>query len=87
MATNIRTVQSVDKAVQLLDCLSKSGEPLSLAELRDMTGWAKSTIYGLLYTLRLQGMVMQLEDSGKYWLGDKVLELGKTKETYGETIK
>lgn len=84
MTTHIKTVQSVAKAIQLLDCFSQSGEPLSLSELSDMTGWAKSTIHGLLYTLRLQGIVMQLEHSGKYWLGDKVLELGRTKETYGD---
>lgn len=87
MPTNIKTVQSVAKAIQLLDCFAQSGEPLSLSELRDMTGWAKSTIYGLLYTLRLHGMATQLEDSGKYWLGDKIAELGRITKSYGEKTK
>ena len=50
---------------------------MSLAELSAATGYAKSTIHGLLYTMRLKEIISQSEVNGKYWLGKKLTELGE----------
>lgn len=69
-------VQSVAKAIQLLDCLSQAGRPLSLQELSQRTGWAKSTVHGLLSTMREYAMIEQSAHDGKYYLGIRLFELG-----------
>lgn len=40
-------VQSVAKALRLLDLLMEAHQPLTLAALSKQTGWPKSTIHGL----------------------------------------
>lgn len=45
-------VQSVAKALRLLDLLMEAHQPLTLAALSEQTGWPKSTIHGLLSTMR-----------------------------------
>ena len=42
-----KTIHSVAKAIRLLDILTESGQPASLTELYQKTGWPKSTIHGL----------------------------------------
>lgn len=39
-----KTIHSVAKAIRLLDILTESGQPASLTELYQKTGWPKSTI-------------------------------------------
>ena len=43
-----KTIHSVAKAIRLLDLLTAAGQPASLTELYQKTGWPKSTIHGLL---------------------------------------
>ena len=45
-------VQSVAKALRLLDLLMEAHQPLTQAALSEQTGWPKSTIHGLLSTMR-----------------------------------
>ena len=45
-------VQSVAKALRLLGLLMEAHQPLTLAALSKQTGWPKSTIHGLLSTMR-----------------------------------
>lgn len=71
-----KKVQSVEKAFVLLDCLWTAGRPLSLTELTQMTGWAKSTIHAMLVSLREVCAVEQSEQDGRYWLGYHLMELG-----------
>ena len=47
-----KTIHSVAKAIRLLDLLTAAGQPASLTELYQKTGWPKSTIHGLLSTDR-----------------------------------
>jgi len=72
-----KIIQSVAKAMQLLDVLDRSPKPLSLAELSALTGWPKSTIHGLLATMREYSVVAQDED-GCYVLGIRLFEYGCT---------
>lgn len=47
-----KRIQSVAKSMQLLDILNEASHPLSLAELSARIGLAKSTIHGLLSTMK-----------------------------------
>ena len=66
------TILSVAKAKQLLTVLSKAGQPLTLKELRERCGFPKSTVFGLLTTMREYDVISQTPD-GKYTLGLRLL--------------
>ena len=70
-----KSIHSVTKAIRLLELLREAGKPLSLTELYAATGWPKSTIHGLLSTMREAGFIEQTQ-SGRYWLGIRLFELG-----------
>lgn len=78
MEANGRGVHSVEKAVLLLDCLWKSGGCLTLGQLAQMTGWAKSTIHGLLRAMVSTAIVEQDPADGTYRLGYHLFELGSS---------
>lgn len=69
-------VRAIAKATRLLDILAEEKRPLSLGELTTATGWAKSTVYGLLSSMRSCGLIEQDERSGKYSLGVRLFEYG-----------
>lgn len=68
------TVQSVDRAVQILDELGKSGEGLGLTELAARAGLPKSTALRLARTLMRHRLVRQDSATSRYYLGPKILE-------------
>lgn len=68
-------VQSVAKALRLLGLLMEAHQPLTLAALSKQTGWPKSTIHGLLSTMRESAVVDQQSD-GRYCLGVRLFEYG-----------
>ena len=72
-----KIIQSVAKAMKLLDILAESPVPLSLADLSLKTGWPKSTIHGLLSTMRESSVVAQ-DEEGRYMLGIRLFEYGCT---------
>lgn len=72
-----KIIQSVAKAMKLLDILAESQFPLSLAELSLKTGWPKSTIHGLLSTMRESSVIAQ-DEEGRYMLGIRLFEYGCT---------
>ena len=74
-STKPRTVQSVDKAMELLEVLLKYRRPMSLQELAQATGYPKSTLHALLATLRCHEAVRQDAD-GRYALGIRLFEYG-----------
>lgn len=76
MATQGRSVHSVEKAIVLLDCFWRSGGSLSLSELVQQTGWAKSTVHGLLASMLPSSVVEQDKADGRYRLGYHLFELG-----------
>ena len=69
-------VQSVTRALTLLDILAKKNREMSLTEVAEASGWAKSTVHGLLSTLRDYHMADQSPDSGNYHLGIRLFEYG-----------
>lgn len=71
-----RYVQSVVKALDLLDCLAQNRCPMALGELARATGMPKATVHGLLASLCLGGAVEQSGVDGKYRLGVRLFEYG-----------
>ncbi|MEA4896289.1 MAG: IclR family transcriptional regulator [Oscillospiraceae bacterium] len=68
-------ILSVAKAFRLLDILTEAKSALSLAELSERSGCPKSTVYGLLSTMRESSVVEQQSD-GRYFLGVRLFEYG-----------
>ncbi len=67
-------VQSVVRAITILEILAKSGEA-GVTEIAAEIGVHKSTAFRLVTTLEQGGLVEQSEDRGKYRLGMGVLRL------------
>lgn len=67
-------IQSVDRALQILDILARRGGA-GVSELADEMGIHKSTAFRLLSALEGRGMVQQSSSRGKYQVGVGVLRL------------
>lgn len=67
-------VQSVDRALAILECLARLGEA-GVTELAAELGVHKSTAFRLAATLEAHRLVEQTSDRGKYRLGVGVLRL------------
>jgi DNA-binding IclR family transcriptional regulator len=79
-ATSARrsTIQSVDRAAQILKVLASGPRRLGVSEIADRMGLARPTVHGLLQTLQAHGFVEQDRDSDKYQLGAGLLHLGNS---------
>lgn len=67
-------VQSVDRALRILEELARSGES-GVTEVAASLGVHKSTAFRLVATLEQHGLVEQVEGRGKYRLGVGLLRL------------
>src|SRR4029079_6468615 len=74
----MNTIQSVDRAVRILKALGEHPGRLSLADLSDRVGLAKTTVHGRLRTLQEHGLVEQHLDTDRYQLGPELLQLGNS---------
>ncbi len=73
------TVDSVNKALEILDCFNRQETDLSLKQLCDKTGLYKSRVHRLCATLLESGYLVRSSWTN-YRLGPKLLSLGKTYE-------
>ena len=78
---NGEPVRAIGKACELLDLLAEAKRPLSLGELSKATGRAKSTVHGLLSSMRNCGLVEQDAETGLYTLGVRLFEYGSAVQT------
>ncbi|KUO48741.1 MAG: IclR family transcriptional regulator [Desulfitibacter sp. BRH_c19] len=69
-------IQSVARAAKILDILATANREMALVEITNHLGLAKSTVHGLLSTLRKLNLVEQSGFNGKYRLGIRLFELG-----------
>ncbi|MEJ2889257.1 IclR family transcriptional regulator [Actinomycetospora aeridis] len=77
-----RQVESVQKAIAVLDVLAAAGEELGTNEIARRTGINASTVSRLLATLAAPGLVTHHVTSGRYGLGIRILQLaGAARET------
>ena len=70
------TVQSVDRALAILEALANEGQEVGLKDLSVMVGLDASTTHRLLQTMMARGFVRQEEDGRKYSLGLRAFEVG-----------
>lgn len=73
---NQAPIHSLGKAMELLDIMLEYHRPMSLAELTEVSGYPKSTIYTLLSSMRAYSYIEQRTD-GKYYLGIRMYECGR----------
>ncbi len=74
--SDAKLIQSVDRALQILDVFSLKEKELGVTEIAHRLDLHKSTAFGLLTTLEYWGCIEQNRQTGKYRLGLKLLELG-----------
>lgn len=72
-----KTVQSVERALSLIEALADTKEPVSLGDLADKVDLKPSTVHRLLGTLMHRGFVEQ-DDLSRYKLAIKLFHIGNT---------
>ncbi len=75
-STSKTTVQSVERTLDILEALAKTGEA-GIAQLSNQVSLHASTVHRLLSTLIARGYVRQNPDSGRYLLGLKPLDVAR----------
>ena len=70
------TVQSVKRAIMILEELATEKEGLGVTELANRVDLHKSTVHRMLNTLLNMGYIEQSSSSERYRLGIKLLSLG-----------
>ncbi|MDR2904264.1 MAG: IclR family transcriptional regulator, partial [Clostridiales bacterium] len=73
---NTSHVQSVARAIKLVELLAEENREMSLTEISKAMDWPKSTVHGLIATLRDHYYVDQSPTTGCYYLGIRLFELG-----------
>lgn len=69
-------IESIDRALVILQYFLRTEEPLSVTQLSKALGIHKSTVSRTIDTLEGRGFLTKQEDTGKYWLGMQVYSLG-----------
>lgn len=70
-------IQSVARALHIIDTLAETRGELALNEIAARLSLAKSTVHGLISTLRDFGYIEQSTFTGKYKLGLRLFEVGQ----------
>ena len=73
---DITRVQSIDRAVRILECFSEEKKELKLTEISERLGLNKSTVHGIISTLKYHGFISQDEETQKYKLGIRFVGFG-----------
>ena len=69
-------VPGLERGLHVLQMFSKECAVLSLADIARQLDISRSSAFRLVYTLEHFGFLQQLENSKKYELGPRVLDLG-----------
>ncbi len=72
-------VQSVDRALSILEILANYSEGLGITEISEKADLHKSTVHRLLSTLIYKGYVVQDLDTNRYKITFKLFDLGSKK--------
>jgi len=75
MAKNIKTIQSLERAYNILKCFEKK-EELGVTEISNIVGLHKSTTYNLISTLEHLDLLEKTKEDSKYKLGMELFRLG-----------
>ena len=74
------SIQVIDRMMELIDVLSKSGNPMNLKDLSQITNLHPSTTHRILNALT-QYRIIDKVQTGSYRLGTRLLELGNITKT------
>lgn len=69
-------IQSVARAIAIIEALAEVRGELPLNEIAHRLGLAKSTVHGIISTLKDHGYIEQSSFTGKYRLGLRLFEVG-----------
>lgn len=72
-----RVIQSVQRALDIIDCFDQLNRELSLNEISQKLNLNKSTVHGIINTLSINGYIDQNNNNGKYLLGKKLMFKGQ----------
>ena len=73
---NKERIKSIDKALDILEFLSKNEQEIGISEISKKLNMGLSTVHRILFTLKSRGYVIQNQKTIKYRLGIKLFELG-----------
>ena len=73
------SIQSVDRALALLEAIAESGGESTLTKLATRTSLHTSTCHHLLSTLVKSGFVAKVQSRRSYALGERILTLGRAR--------
>ena len=79
-----RSVQSVDRALDLLEALATADGEVSITAVAQRTALHVSTVHRLLATLLRRGYVRQNPETSRYYAGAKLATLAEGRSRYGE---
>ncbi|MCB0172522.1 MAG: IclR family transcriptional regulator [Anaerolineae bacterium] len=71
-------VPAVERAILILQLLDQEPEGLTIAQITQKISIAKSTVFTILTTLNLYGLVERVEETGRYQLGMGLFTLGSS---------
>jgi IclR family KDG regulon transcriptional repressor len=72
-----KPIQSVERALGILEQFTLENKELGLSELANRTGLKRTTCFGLAETLLANGYLSFNEETSKYHLGIKLFQLGQ----------
>src|SRR5581483_9436731 len=79
-----RSVQSVDRALDLVEALAAADGEVSITALATRTGLHVSTVHRLLSTLLRRGYVRQNPETSRYYAGPKLAMLAEGRSRFGD---
>lgn len=71
-------IKSIIKAARVINMLADAGQPLSLAQMSSNMSISKSTLHGIISTLVDVKFAVQDQQTGRYWLGTRLFEIGSS---------
>ncbi|GGR61257.1 IclR family transcriptional regulator [Deinococcus seoulensis] len=71
-------VQSIERALTLINTIVDAQRPLSIAELSQAAGLAPSTIHRIIQTLAANGYIHQDLNSKRYDIGPEIVEISRS---------
>jgi len=71
-------VPAVERAILILQLLGQESEGLTISQITQKISIAKSTVFTILTTLNLYGLVERVEETGRYQLGMELFTLGSS---------
>jgi DNA-binding IclR family transcriptional regulator len=73
---NVQPIQSIERAIAILNCFSFERSKLTIDEVMKKTGLSKATAYRMLWTMEKNGLIQYDPRENIYRLGYKMVEYG-----------